>query len=1014
MPAPLQPKAAALPKSERQKIAAAFLKSAQWSVLTMRGTRVQDKPAPEEDASRVTMRVFAKGCPAHALREVIESLAAETPVAGFVADGVSQHGEWYHRASWWARDAQASKSGDATMTVYREMSDGVITEINVVEDGCGNTTTIRFVWDASEVEDYSGIAHAGEQGYAVRIAGVNRDSETGLFSYYITTTERKTQYLPEHKASGDAFTDVYASDFMGLRGTVAAPTDNADETVTVPTPGVDAPGTMVTAQWGLNLEDCTLNAQVKKQVAKPGVTAEESCARDLFSERDSTTVRAEAAKLGHAPAAAGGVVTTHQSQLRPDQKYDNRVDVDTEKPVSAAQESRQEDLFEQQDGITDRNQAAPLGAAPTPAGGVIVQHSWDKTPGGLYNNRKATTTEKPVEDAQESRQEDLFSKKDGVTDRNQAASLGPAPAPAGGVIVDHSWTKTPGGLYNNQKGTTTEKPVSAAQESRQEDLFEQQDGITDRNQAAPLGAAPTPAGGVIVQHSWDKTPGGLYNNRKATTTEKPVDDAQESRQEDLFSKKDGVTDRNQAAPLGPAPAPAGGVIVDHSWTKTPGGLYNNQKGTTTEKPVSAAQESRQEDLFEQQDGITDRNQAAPLGAAPTPAGGVIVQHSWDKTPGGLYNNRKATTTEKAVSAAQESRQEDIFSKKDEVTDRNQAASLGPAPAPAGGVIVAHSWTKTPGGLYNNQKGTTTEKPVSDAQVSVSGDASRIQTSTHDKSVSDPGALTDPNPVPGTLKSRTRIKTPGGLYDVQDAETVLTPDREVVAVTSHGSKTYTEEQSTQVVQNATAATPVPAFVDEGDLVDVRSVKNQADLFDVTTDTKKATPRVLYGQNTDDRGTFKYCVYRNQAKTWRPTWYYDDCSSKEFTPNPNAHGLIDGTATQFISVNRGDDAFDMYLIGWQEYPLKKEVTHIDSSTTPMTIKTRLVPYTVYEKDTAGNYSEAHHDLADKLAILDVGLGAASYNVSKVSLRTGKAIYKITIVGNLDTANAEDEVTPTPPTP
>ena len=951
MPAPLQPKAAVLPKSERQKIAAAFLKSAQWSVLMMRGTRVQDKPAPEEDASRVTMRVFAKGCPAAALREVLEALAAETPVAAFVADAVVQQGSWHHKASWWARDAQSSKSGDATMTIYREMSDGPVTEINVVEDGCGSRTTIRFVWDASEVEDFSGIDNAGDQGFAIRVAGVNRDSETGLFSYYVTTTERKTQYLPEHKTSGDAFTDVYASDFMGLRGTVAAPTDDGDDAVTVPTPGVDAPGTMVTTQWGLNLEDCTLNAQVKKQVAKPGVTAEESCARDLFSERDSTTVRAEAAKLGHAPAAAGGVVTTHQSQLRPDQKYDNRVNVDTEKPVSAAQESRQEDLFEQQDGITDRNQVAPLGDAPTPAGGVIVQHSWDKTPGGLYNNRKATTTEKPVEDAQESRQEDLFSKKDGVTDRNQAAPLGAAPAPAGGVIVDHSWTKTPGGLYNNQKGTTTEKPVSAAQESRQEDLFEQQDGITDRNQAAPLGAAPTPAGGVIVQHSWDKTPGGLYNNRKATTTEKPVEDAQESRQEDLFSKKDGVTDRNQAASLGPAPAPAGGVIVDHSWTKTPGGLYNNQKGTTTEKPVSAAQESRQEDLFEQQDGVTDRNQAAPLGAAPTPAGGVIVQHSWDKTPGGLYNNRKATTT---------------------------------------------------------------EKPVSEAQVSVSGDASHIQTSTHDKSVSDPGALTDPNPVPGTLKSRTRIKTPGGLYDVQDAETVLTPDREVVAVTSHGSKTYTEEQSTQVVQNATVATPVPAFVDEGDLVNVRSVKNQADLFDVTTDTKKAIPRVLYGQNTDDRGTFKYCVYRNQAKTWRPTWYYDDCSSKEFTPNPNAHGLIDGTATQFISVNRGDDAFDMYLIGWQEYPLKKEVTHIDSSTTPMTIKTRLVPYTVYEKDTAGNYSDAHQDLAAKLAILDAGLGAASYNVSKVSLRNGKAIYKITIVGNLDTANAEPEVTPTPPAP
>jgi predicted aconitase len=994
-----------MPKVERLRQAEAFVANAQWRVLGMRGTRVQVTTGE----ARVTMRVAAKGVPMHAIREVMETLARQTPVKVFVADGVAQPGEWHHKASWWARDPAG------TFTVFRELSDGPVTEINVIEDGCGSRTTIRYVWDAGVVEDFSQIANSGDQGFSVRIGGVSRDQETGLFNYYVTTTERKTQTLEEHVVAQDVFSTIQDADFFGMRGDMEDPVDDAGDAVAVPEPGNPTPGTLITVQWDLNLEDCTLNARSKKAVAEQNVLAAQANEVDLFSERTETTIVASPTNDTDAPEPNAGLSVAISSKARPDGLYDKQRTENQERTVDDAQVSRQRDLFSEGEDVTDRGQASALGAVPVPAGGVVYTHTSEKTPGALYTNKVGKNTELPVSDAQVDSQQDLFGSSTGVSDRNQSAPLGAAPAAAGGVIKAHSSDKTPGGLYNNKENTQVENPVEDAQVTNQRTIFANEESTADRNQVSALGAAPAASGGIVYTHNSSKTPGGLYNNQVGKNTELPVSDAQVDSSQDIFGTEATVSDRNQASALGDAPAAAGGVIKTHSSEKTPGGLYNNRERTQTEQSVVDAQVTDQSTIFAHEESDTDRNQVAALGAAPAASGGIVYTHSSSKTPGGLYNNQVGKNTELPVSDASATDHLDLFSHDESATDRNQESALDAAPEPDAGVVYTHTSDKTPGGLYNNQVAKKTEREVADAQVSVSGDASHVQTTTHDKSVADPGALTDPNTTPGTLKSRVRSKTPGGLFDVEDTEKVFTQDREVVAEASYGAKNYFEERTTQVVQNAAAVTSVPAFVDEGALVEVQSVKNPADLYDVTKDTKTPTARALYGSNTDDRGTFQYCVFRNQAKTWTPTWYDEDCTSKEFLPSVNAYGLIDGTATQFISAHRGEDSLDMYLTGWQEYLMKKEVSHIDPSATPMTIKTRLVPYTVYEKDTTGNYSDAHQDLADKLDELNtaeapaVALGAASYNISKVVLRTGATLYKITIVGNLDTANAGAEVTP-----
>ena len=347
--------AAALPPAARKDFAKNFLASAAWSVLTMRGGRAV---AAQGNRSRVTLRVFAKGCPRHALREVLQALGERTEEASLLAGGILQPGPWYHKAAWWLRDGQSQETGDDTYTIFRELSDGPVTETNVIDDGCGARTTIRWVWDAAAVEDLSGIDGAGDQGVSVKIGGVSRDPETQLVSYYVSVTERKTLFLPATLTGSDAFSTEYDASWLGLRGTAEDPTDDLGEGVSVWDPAVQALGEIVSMQWSKNQEDCTLNAQGRKRTAKRDVAAGLSCSRTAFAETDVHRVKGAEHGLGHAPAAAGGVSYRYDQELRLDNLYDTSQTKNTELPVENARVSTEKDLFGTEVQTQNRSVAA--------------------------------------------------------------------------------------------------------------------------------------------------------------------------------------------------------------------------------------------------------------------------------------------------------------------------------------------------------------------------------------------------------------------------------------------------------------------------------------------------------------------------------------------------------------------------------------------------------------------------------------------------------------------------------
>lgn len=623
---------AVLVKSERARQADEFLSVAVWKSISFNSTSAKAGASP-----RFRMRIFAKGCPRHAIREVHESLAKHNPVVNPVVDGVVQPGTFYHRGAGYLKDERTSEAGTATYTLVRDFFDGPVSETDVVEDGCGNKTSIRFEWDRDDVEDLATLVNSlggtdgvSPQGTVVRIAGISRDPESGLFSYYVTVTETKTIIFPEFTAAEDAFSRDKEASWLGLLGTAAAPIDsNTDSTPNpaVPAAGVSPDGTLTQVSWTKNRDDCTLNAQVKKRVATEDVTAGQSCVKTLFEHRDGLSVRAAGGPLGAAPEPANGVIVNNKDVLRPDKLWDTDKDTTQELPVASARVSSDVTAFETNVVTVSRSQAKGSAPAASASGGVITAPTVEKTPGDLENVTVAVKTELPgarsVTDS-----EDAFTEEHVVEDV-AAAALGDAPAAAAGLVTTHTDNNTPGGLFGRRKTTRKEK-TGLREVVKRDNLFESA-VVTDDVAAAPLGDPPAAAAGVITDHVDQNTPGGLYRRRKTVSTDKPG--ARASTTDKTAYDVTEETADVAAVPLGEAPVAAGGVITAHTDQNMPSGLVSRRKRVKRETAVEAASESLSVTPWASFKTVSDKSMAVKK---VLPAG-EFGQVRNTLTPGNMYD-----------------------------------------------------------------------------------------------------------------------------------------------------------------------------------------------------------------------------------------------------------------------------------------------------------------------------------------------------------------------------------------
>lgn len=645
---PTPPRQPAMQASARMAAASAWLSGARWKLLAMRGTRAVPASLAEEalpEASRVTMRVFAEGCPAGCLREVIELLTAEREVRDPVVDGTVQPGLWLHRLAVWSRD------GDSTKTVVRDFCDGELSFGAVVESGCSSETSVRYVFDAVEAEALPPFA----QGTVVRIGGLSRDRETGLFSYYVTETVRKTRAVGFRVVSDTAFETVSEARWDGVYGTPERPETHLGVSVTgIPSAGVQPAGTTVSVQWDQDPQDCTWAASARKTVAKKDAARGYSCDRDVFKTDHSTaTSGADPDTVdAHAPGPdeETGAVSSLSVQNRPDGLADVTSGVRTELTVAEAAVRVRGDVFRRSETVTGRSErwaeaVAKLGLAGASAG-VLKSVGLSKTPSGRADTVVSTETEIPVARARVTVSRDAFGTVEAVTGRSVDAAEPAVPSSfTPGELVETAAELTPGGRRDVSKSKRVSTPYPDAEVTFSETAFARQTRAAYRFARARVADFVAAAKGFLYTQSSSAERDGTFTNTQEVTESKPVANAVVTRSEDLFFARESAADRSLRAE-GPAPAaPAGGVVEDLRRELNQDLTVDESRGRSTEKEVLEASAQYTVLPWMTLRKVSDRHTAAPHPVDGSRPGSV----GFSRTPGALYDRSRTEVLPGSVS-----------------------------------------------------------------------------------------------------------------------------------------------------------------------------------------------------------------------------------------------------------------------------------------------------------------------------------------------------------------------------
>lgn len=620
-------------KTDRERLAKDFLAGAKWKLIFSRGS------GKSVDGMKTRMRIYAAGCPHNSLREVQEMLAAEKPVTNPEVDGVAITGTYYHRTSWWAGKVGAPMSvTPGTVSIIRELTDDInLQNTNTVEDDCGNTTTIRFVWDAESIEDVSTIDGSGDQGFQVRIGGVNRDSETGYYSYYVTTTERKYLHVPEHVVGEDALSTSYSEAWLGMRGTIAAPTDDEGNPVSVLNPDTFEQGVTKRTSWRKNAEDCTNDAEGNKTVAKRNVLTSERCDKDIFREIDVTETSAQAAKLGHAAEPANGLKQSHKSDLRPDGLFNNTVGKEQERKVVNAQEAGASDAFKSSTSATQSNiPVAEVPSLPAPGNGFTHTLRIEKTPGDLRNATLATDFEKDVSNARVSR-EDTILKEETTVESIALAPLGNPPPAGGGVITAHVDELTPGGKYRRRAAVRRAKAAASWVVTTITTWLGKTTSTKHVNQPAPLITDMPPTIGIRRELRKSNNEDGTFEHDLSETesVQRETGVLLASRDQ-YFDEVVAVTKNRRGAIQANPSGGTSGLTSGARSNLQEDGTFDATEQLKTEKPVQFSRKETDQTLYGKR--ITERH--AHQSGEVTLDGNLYGGYGYEKTPGGLLNTSK--------------------------------------------------------------------------------------------------------------------------------------------------------------------------------------------------------------------------------------------------------------------------------------------------------------------------------------------------------------------------------------
>jgi len=563
--------------TEDQKVAARLV----WrlEILQYRG-----RYTSEGEYVRLPTRVrrFSNALPIGKIADVIEALVSLAPYKDVVLFNGEKYGSdvEYRPTSTYIKKDDTLKTGTQDRGSYTIVQDLLLKgtgDIFGVADGssCSQVSDVELHWDESSIAD----CPDGSQGITYQIADIQRDKDTDLFSYKIRKVQAVTQHMFEHVASDsdeemktlETWDNVYGEPGDFRKDDVV----NGGVAIVVPDPEDYGQGEHIEVQVTEN-DDCTFKIQVVRTLSHEELGAEYSRYRDQFVMRDidlDSHARAALSKTG--VDFSGGVKTTYESKDNPDGTFENKVTVETERPVSDSIVEYRKTLRGFIQSITDRNQAA--GVSPT---GMVIgeTRSSKRTEGGLFDNVVTKPVIEPIGEIATDCQQTIFEHQHSTTENVATKPAAEADTASGGVIHKKTVRATEEGTFDVTDATTTEQAVRDSAVTKRKTLRGVTETHTDRNTTD--GAIPATLS-FGEEYQVEKTPGGLYNKVHKTVSAESVGEIAALTSKSKHVTVSSTTENRSTNPGSSVDSPSTNVEHTKTVRATEEGTFDVEDKTTT-------------------------------------------------------------------------------------------------------------------------------------------------------------------------------------------------------------------------------------------------------------------------------------------------------------------------------------------------------------------------------------------------------------------------------------------------
>ena len=794
------------------------------------------------------IRRFSNALPVGRVANVLEALIAMAPYKGTILFNGENYGDEisYRPITTFIKKDDSIETG-ATPSAQRSRSLGtytIVQDLLLIDEvgdtfdtlemsSCSQIIESEYHWDEAEIGDIPD----GEQGITYRISGISRDSETDLFSYSLQKIQSITQHDPEQVVactedevrSVETWDNVYGEGPDGYRYDTVK---HNGESITIPEPCNELDGSVVEINIS-EQEDCTYKIQVVRVTSKESYESEYIRYRDQYVKRDVDTDKHVATGLDkNGVEYSLGMKTTYETSKNPDGTYNNRVTIETERPVKSSVVEYRKTLRGLLSTIQDRNQAFSITTSGMRVGET---RSSKKTEGGLYDNSVSSLELIDIGKIADECQKTIFEHSHGTTENVAKKPNEEAQEAGGGKVYTQSARQTEEGSWDVTKREVTELGVKNAVVGYQKTLRGITKSVTNRNQALPLNGNGLAIG---ESRSSKKTDGGLYDNTISTVEHENVGDIGIECQRTIFEHVDSTTTNQVSKPSSHTNSAGGGRYYQRSASLTDEGTWNVRNSETQETAVCQAIVESSTSLRGTTTTTTDKNVSTPL-ARSSQVGETCKS---EKTPGGLYNTTRTVFRPSNVGVIETNCTNTVFEHRHTTVENGAKAASQEAAGAGNGAYHTVSTKRTDLGSWDNTTTDIYEVAIGAAEKTVQGTLHGVVITTVDKNTT--------KTVPETADIGQTFKhsmNPGGTYDYTEIKAEK-KDTDLGYANSYVGKDACVSTTTVEwhVQQAELDNEMPKVNQK---VTLSNRKNEWGLYDTEKRIETYMPHVIEAQTTN---------------------------------------------------------------------------------------------------------------------------------------------------------------------